>query len=81
MRDPNDHASVFPVLHWLFNDFILRCSLLRRDRVQALAHPYFETYHNEADEPLPAKPASFDFEDIPLSRETLKARLPCFVTR
>lgn len=42
---------------------------------EALAHNYLEKYHDVDDEPLCFPPFEFDFEDIPFTKDDLKARI------
>ena len=42
---------------------------------EALAHKYLEKYHDADDEPLCFPPFEFDFEDIPFTKDDLKARI------
>lgn len=42
---------------------------------EALSHKYLEKYHDIDDEPLCFPPFEFDFEDIPFTRDDLKARI------
>ena len=42
---------------------------------EALAHKYLEKYHDIDDEPLCFPPFEFDFEDIPFTKDDLKARI------
>lgn len=39
---------------------------------EALAHPFFEEYHDEEDEPVAAEPFSFEFELDDLPQEKLR---------
>ena len=43
--------------------------------VDALGHKYLEKYHDIDDEPLCFPPFEFDFEDIPFTKDDLKARI------
>ena len=49
-----------------------------RERISvgdALAHKYLEKYHDVEDEPICFPPFEFDFEDIPFTKDDLKARI------
>lgn len=41
----------------------------------ALAHKYLKEYHCDDDEPLCFPPFEFDFEDVPFTKDDLKARI------
>lgn len=43
--------------------------------IDALGHKYLEKYHDIDDEPLCFPPFEFDFEDIPFTKDDLKARI------
>lgn len=42
---------------------------------EALAHSYLKEYHCIDDEPLCSPPFEFDFEDLPFTKDDLKARI------
>lgn len=78
-RKKKNFAQLFPNANPLAVDLMEKCLTFnpkrRIDVVQALAHPYLEPYHDEADEPCapPLDASFFDFDNgVELPKEQLK---------
>jgi serine/threonine protein kinase len=74
-----NYRKMFPKAPELALDLLEKCLTFTPEKritvEQALAHPYLKLLHDPSDEPACPQPFDVDFENIPLTKEALRALL------